>query len=104
MARRKSLDQLEAEIRDTRARLDALLARADRDYAFRPILHALQRGAGREIAAPEPSPAPEVKPEHAAHMTRLALPAALFGFALAFIALHRKRAQPGGGAKDAAEE
>jgi hypothetical protein len=104
MARHVSLDQLEAEIRDTRARLAALLARADRDYAFRPILHALQRGAGREIAAPEPQAAPTSEPEHGAHMTRLALPAAVFGFALAFLALHRKHAAPSGGQKDAAEK
>lgn len=103
MAHRRSLDQLEAEIRETRARLAALLARADRDYAFRPILHALERGAGREIAAPQPQPqaAPAGEPEHGAHMTRLALPAALFGFALAFLALHRRR--PGGGDKGTEE-
>jgi len=81
----KSLDAIEAEIRESRARLAALLARADRDYAFRPVLRALRRGAGRDLAAPIPEAGPGKQ------AGRLALPAALLGFALALATLHRRR-------------
>jgi hypothetical protein len=38
-----SLDTLEEDIRATRRRLGEILARADRDYGLRPVLHALSR-------------------------------------------------------------
>ncbi|HEV2303640.1 MAG TPA: hypothetical protein VGR91_18905 [Stellaceae bacterium] len=89
MAGHNSLAALEAELRATRARLAALLARADRDYALRPILNALKRGAGREVAVPAAEP--ERRPEQGGHLPRLALPAAMLGFALALATLHRRR-------------
>jgi hypothetical protein len=101
MARHNSLDALEAEIRATRARLAALLARADRDYAFRPILNALHHSLGRDLSAARP--APENEPQPGTHATRLALPAALLGFALAVITLNRLRSGDGG-AKSADDE
>lgn len=92
MARRTSLDALEAEIRATRSRLSALLARADRDYAFRPILHALKRGAGDGLAAPHLVPTAGSTPDTGTTPPhRLALPAAMLGFALALATLHRRR-------------
>ena len=90
MARPGRLDALEAEIRATRARLGALLARADRDYALRPILRALKRGAGRDLAAPALPAAEAGTRSH-----RLALPAAMFGFALALVSFRRRRAEEG---------
>lgn len=91
---RKSLDALEAEIRATRARLAALFARADRDYAFRPVLRALRRGARHDLAVPAPTP----EAGSGKGAGRLAPPAALLGFALALVTLRRRRPE------DAAEE
>lgn len=95
---RKSLEAIEAEIRETRARLAALLARADRDYAFRPVLRALRRRAGRDLAAPIPEAGPDKE------AGRLALPAALLGFALALVTLHRRRPDGRGGAPPEADQ
>ena len=95
MPRRQSLDALEAEIRATRSRLAALLARADRDYALRAILRALQRGAGYDELAPAAPEAPPeadpAAPEPVREAGRLGLPAAMLGFALAVVALDRLR-------------
>jgi hypothetical protein len=81
MARRRaSLDALEAEIRETRRRLGALVGRADREFGLRPGLNLLRRLAAK----------PAATAAAAADQPALwALPAAALAFAIGLVAARR---------------
>jgi hypothetical protein len=77
---RRRLDALEAEIRETRGRLAALLARADREYGLRAGLSGLSRIAAK----------PAGKAEDAAGLLQnLAAPAAILAFVAGLVGARR---------------
>ena len=76
----RALDRLEAEIRETRARLGLLLVRADREFGLRAGLHGMLRLAAKSLGGTAAQPG---KPG------ALALPAAIIAFAVGVIGARR---------------
>ena len=81
---RRRLDALEAEIRETRARLAALLIRADREYGLRAGLRAVLRSLENPAGDARQGPA---------IMRGLTLPAAILAFIAGIVGARRPRPQ-----------